>query len=572
MRNIDILQAMRDPELFGSMFKPRMFRKDSWRAWRAFLAALFALPLEGDALETYRRHTARSDAPIAAFSECWCVCGRRSGKSVIAAAVATYLAAFKDYSAFRAPGETLVLPVIAPDRRQCRTILGYIGGFFDSSPVLSALVANRLKEAVELTNGVRIEVHTANFRTVRGYTAVGAVVDEAAFLRSEDSATPDTELLAALMPSMATIPGALLLAISSPYARRGELWRAFKQHYGRDDSDVLVWKATSREMNPTLSQRVVDAALARDRAAASSEYLAEFRSDLESFISTEAVEACVVPGRRELPPIPGVSYYAFTDPSGGSSDSFTLGIAHVERNVAVLDAIREVVPPFSPEQVVEEYSAVLKKYGCWNVVGDRYAGSWPSEQYAKRNVTYHPAEQTKSELYLTLLAAVNSGHVALLDDKKLIAQLCSLERKTGRTADFVDHPPGMHDDVANAVAGALVAAFSSVTSDVLGLLDYDRAVASGKIIESPTRLQPAPKPEEPPAPCPSCKWPHTTDLGHAAQRLCTACGCQFVAGESPEIVVPSHSNLHLFQGTKTVTNPRAFNRARSFWSFLDRRR
>jgi len=48
------------------------------------------------------------------------------------------------------------------------------------------------------------------------------------------------------------------------------------------------------------------------------------------------------------PPVAGVGYVAFVDPSGGSSDSFTLGIAHAEerdgRLVAVLDAIRERLP------------------------------------------------------------------------------------------------------------------------------------------------------------------------------------------------------------------------------------
>src|SRR5262245_29030403 len=49
---------------------------------------------------------------------------------------------------------------------------------------------------------------------------------------------------------MATVPGALLLAISSPYARRGVLWDAYRRHFGRDGDPVLVWQASSRAMNP----------------------------------------------------------------------------------------------------------------------------------------------------------------------------------------------------------------------------------------------------------------------------------------------------------------------------------
>ncbi len=45
----------------------------------------------------------------------------------------------------------------------------------------------------------------------------------------------------------------------------------------------------------------------------------------------------------------------------------------------------------------------------------------------------------------------------MLDDKKLLAQLGNLERRTSRNGrDTVDHPPGGHDDIANSVAGAVV--------------------------------------------------------------------------------------------------------------------
>jgi hypothetical protein len=45
----------------------------------------------------------------------------------------------------------------------------------------------------------------------------------------------------------------------------------------------------------------------------------------------------------------------------------------------------------------------------------------------------------------------------LLDHPRLVAQLCALERRTARGGrDSIDHPPGAHDDVANAAAGALV--------------------------------------------------------------------------------------------------------------------
>jgi len=183
-----------------------------------------------------------------------------------------------------------------------------------------------------------------------------------AFWPTDDSAQPDYEILDALRPGMATIPNAMLLCASSPYAQRGALWDAHRRHYGKDGDPVLVWQADTRTMNPTVPQRIIDEAMERDPASAAAEYGAQFRSDIESFVNRESVEACVSVGVRERAPMPGVRYSAFVDPSGGSADSMTLAIGHREDGVAVLDATRERRPPFSPEDVVQEFAALLKTY------------------------------------------------------------------------------------------------------------------------------------------------------------------------------------------------------------------
>ena len=176
-----------------------------------------------------------------------------------------------------------------------------------------------------------------------------------------------------------------MIAISTPYARRGELWRAHKKHYGQD-GDVLVWQADTRTMNGTVPQAVIDRAFAEDPSVASAEYSAIFRTDIESFISREAVEQCLVLDRSELPPVEGVSYASFVDPSGGSSDSMTLAIGHKQDEAVVVDCIRERKPPFSPGTVVAEFVETLKAYRVHTVVGDRYGGEWPREQFRKVGV------------------------------------------------------------------------------------------------------------------------------------------------------------------------------------------
>jgi hypothetical protein len=54
---------------------------------------------------------------------------------------------------------------------------------------------------------------------------------------------------------------------------------------------------------------------------------------------------------------------------------------------------------------------------------------------------------------------LNSSKVDLLDHPRLIGQIVGLERRVARSGhQSIDHPPGAHDDLANAVCGALLLA------------------------------------------------------------------------------------------------------------------
>ena len=452
-----ILQTMTEPDLFGPWFAG-----PTWQPWRAFLSALFGLPMSEAWAALYREHTGRTEPPTTAAREGWVIVGRRGGKSRIAALVAVYLACLRDYRDVLAPGEVGTLAVIAADRRQARVVMRYIRAFLDV-PILRQLVKAESKEAIELTNRTVIEVHTASFRAVRGYTLIGVIADEIAFWSVDEAAAdPDKEILNGLRPGLATT-GGLLLCISSPYARRGELWTNYQRHFGTDHDPVLVWQAPTAAMNPSVDAQVIADAYADDESSAAAEYGAEFRRDIEAYISREQVEALVVPGRRQLPVSLEVSYRAFVDPSGGSADSMTLAITHRERrsgtNRIILDVALEVKPPFSPDAVCRDVAEVLRAYHVGVVTGDRYAGEWPRERFRRYGIGYTCSEQAKSDLYRDLLPHLNAGTVELLDHPRLVGQLASLERHTTRAGkDSIDHPPRGHDDVANAVAGALLLA------------------------------------------------------------------------------------------------------------------
>jgi hypothetical protein len=217
----------------------------------------------------------------------------------------------------------------------------------------------------------------------------------------------------------------------------------------------------------------VQQALEDDEASALSEYLAQFRDDIAAFIGRAVVEAAVRPSPLELPFDAAHTYMAFTDPAGGGSDEYCLAIGHVARargssypylsgpELAGAGAERLVVDLLrarrgTPAAITAEYADLLKAYGLRSVIGDRYAGSWPADEFARHGITYEAAGKAKSDLYVDALAALNSGRVELPPDERLVIQFANLERRTARSGrDSVDHPPGGHDDRANVCAGLI---------------------------------------------------------------------------------------------------------------------
>jgi hypothetical protein len=448
------INLMTDNRLFGARFGGPTFA-----TWLDVIRAAWGCAASAADRSVLERLTGRSEFPTQPVRELWVVVGRRGGKSLIAALLAVFLACFQKYSL--APGERGVVMVIAADRRQARVVKRYISGLLHSVPMLQRLISKETRSSIQLTNAIDVEIHTSSRVSVRGYTVVAALLDEIAFWPTDDAADSDAEILNALRPAMATIPNALLIAISSPYARRGELWRTYNESFGQPNDDVLVVKAPTWVMNPTVprDRGVVAKAYADDDAVASAEYGAEFRRDIESFVSREVLEAATVTGRFELPYLRDQNYVAFVDPSGGAADSFTLAIAHRENERGVLDVLREVKPPFSPEQVITEYAALLQTYRIFRVTGDRYAGEFPREQFRKRDIAYELSDRAKSDIYRDVLPLLNSGRVELLDHPRLYTQLANLERRTARGGkDSIDHAPKHHDDAANAACGALLLA------------------------------------------------------------------------------------------------------------------
>lgn len=456
MKRVSLRRAFDDKSLLGSVLAG-----DFWLPWRAILLASMGETLHDDERIAFQSLTQRPAEPGERVEELWAIVGRRGGKSRAAATLGVYLSALCDHRSRLAVGERGIVLLMAQTKEQAQVAFDYCAGIFDSVPMLAALVVGRTSDTITLSNGIDLQIRAASFRGLRGVTCVAVIADEVAFWATDaGSANADVEILNAVRPALATTGGPLI-AISSPYAARGALYEAHRQHYGPSgDAKILVAQGASRDFNPSLPQSVVDRATARDLASASAEYLGQFRRDLENFIDRALVESAVDRGVLVRSTVPGVQYFAFADPSGGSHDAFTLGIAHREADAVILDCLIERRPPFNAQEVVREMAATLREFGLSACVGDRYAGSWVQQAFASNGISYAHSGRDRSQVYVDALPLFSSGRARLLDNPRIVNQIAALERRTGIGRDRIDHPQhgGGADDAANSACGALVLA------------------------------------------------------------------------------------------------------------------
>lgn len=455
-------EALTNPLLLGNAMPG-----PSWVAMRTLAIAAFGEQLEPDERLLFEELTKRPREPGLRVKRLVIVAGRRSGKSYCAACAAIYLACLCDHSENLNFGETGIVLCIAENVEQARVVFNFAKGVAEQSPTISREIKAINRQTIIFKNGIEIQVRASSARGLRGLTLVGCICDEAAVWYRNSGPDADREILISVTPALLTTRGVLII-ISSPRQRRGILWDFHKKNFGPEgDPNVLVAQGSTAQFNLTLDQADIDAAIAENPVENASEYLAVFRSDLESYLTREVIDACIVPGRFMLSfqRRHEGSYYAFVDPSAGKSDEFAVAIAHTEKSdddsddfTVVLDYLRATRDFDSPDALVKELCETIKSYGLHEVEGDNYGSAFVQELFNKNGVSYRLSELNKGQIYSQCIPILSSpGRVELLDDKIMADQFVMLERRVGRgtNRDSIDHPPLCHDDRSNAVAGVL---------------------------------------------------------------------------------------------------------------------
>ncbi len=459
------LDWMVDPALFG-----KVFGGPTWIAARTLVAAIFALSpaMTPEMWAIYQACTGRTQLPAAPFREVWITSGRRSGKSILTAFLACYIALRRNYCETLAPGETARIPIYAVDRAQAGILFKYCRGLLAQSKMCEDLIAGETSHSITFKTGATIAVGTRDWRSSRGATCPLIALEETpVWPADEQSANPDVELVRAVLPTQGTLPDALLVSIGSAYAKRGVHYERSMRFAGTDDPHGLAWRAGTTQMNPDFSVAVIEQALADDPSSGRAEYLSEERQDVETFLSSDAIRAVCVPDRIELPPVGG--HFMFVDSAAGGACAYTAAVYHVTRErKTVIDKLVVLDPPLNTSHGGTKFVAdICKQYSVNLIFGDAFAGDWVSAEFRKYEISYERSPLVKTDLFIEALPVILSGACELPDPaasavgRRLFRELVALERRVGRGRtgrEEVTRPRGMTDDAANAVCGALALA------------------------------------------------------------------------------------------------------------------
>jgi hypothetical protein len=477
---VNILDLVTEPNLLGDHFAG-----PTWDRWRAVLKAAYAQPLTPDELTLFHEVAGDRTPPTAPIHELVAIVGRGGGKTAVAASLATHAAVNYDRTGTLA-GERGTVAIIANTKDQAAIAHNYVAGFFEKPAFARLLASQQSGDSILLSNGAEIITVANSFRAPRGRRIIAAVYDEVAFWRSDESATPDHEVDAAVTPGLVRHPGSLKILISSAYRKAGLLYERHVAAFGKDDPRTLVVLGTSLQFNETLDADTIAAEIAKDEARASAEYLSLWRDDISSFVDRDLVDE-LTDDVLVRPYDPSVrSYRAFADEAGGgiNGDSSTLAIAHLAADGRVIvDGVWIWKPPFSESAVIAAKAAILTEYKLYSIVGDGWAGQLIPNLFLVNGKNYEQTPDPKTAHYLSFLAILNARGVRLTSDPTVRSELLALERKTRwGGGESIDHPQiaGAHDDAINAVAGAVVLA-----AGVKGLF------VPAEVVAASTQLDPA---------------------------------------------------------------------------------
>jgi len=395
---------------------------------------------------------------------------------MVAAPVAVFEACFGGHHTKLSPGERGAIPVVAQDARAGRIVFDFIKTYLQRPPACAALIEDIRSTEIDLKNRMTISIFPCTVKSLRGYAIPSGIMDELGYWRQDGAVDSDTEIETSILRGMPRYQGKLV-KISTPYMRSGVLYNDFKLGYGADHPTLLVWKASTLAMNPTMtSEMLASLKHTMDPSRYAREFLAEFVEDLETFLPQHLIDTAIMTGQTMLPPHPERFIYSGgIDASGGGEDAFTASIVHDEivegETRFVQDFLQGWKKPhggtINLEGIVAEIADTMHAHNIAAIYADRYAADWVVQSFARHGITVIHAPE-RSIAYLELYPLLAQGRLDLLDHPIQARELALLERRQKPGGKIsISHPSAgghKHDDHANALALAVLMATQSLNA------------------------------------------------------------------------------------------------------------
>ena len=359
---------------------------------RQFLDALYGLPTLTADIGPYSHFTLRKAAPTGHQGDVCVVCGRRSGKTGhIGIPIVLYEAFFGGHEKYIKRGERATIVLVAQDKEMAGETLATLLEIVTSNPNLAAQLKRETAGLVLFKNGVQVTVKACSFRASRGLHIPVAVLDEIGVWQI-DGVNPDKAVIDSIRPGMATFPKRRIIKLSTPWAKAGILWTDFEKGWGTEDHRVLLWKAPTWYMNPSIPTDYFVKEFETDPDYARREFGAEFSEPMDSFLPWGAIKDVVDEGISERKPVKKRQYKAAVDVAF-KTDSTVLCIGHREGDTVFVDLWREWKPSrgrnvLSLEKMSKQISLMCRVFGTRNIVGDQYAAEPVREAFQRRGVVF----------------------------------------------------------------------------------------------------------------------------------------------------------------------------------------
>ena len=452
----NIVEYVTDAQLLGLTISPGQ---------EVLLRAIYALPMTAEQREIFTLCTGLAEPPSQEPGEVTVLSGVRSGKdSRIAGPIGSYEAVYGGHELALSPGERGVIAVCCQNTAATQVTYNFLREHFERSPILRTMLTDEPRAQVfELTNRMQVRCFPTTVGAFRTWSIAVGIMNEPQLYRMEGSVHSDVEIQASIRRGMPGFARPKLIKIATPYLRDGIVWDDV-QAWGQPDPDRLVWKSTTALMNPTITADRLAVDQRRDPVRFHREFEAQFGDDVSAFVPFAWIDAAVQTGRFEVQPR-GLRAIAAMDPSGGGPDAFTCAIVLLEGE-RVIQAVmrgkaRQGATAPDLEALVAEYCGLARRYGCAEIVGDKYAGAWVKQAVERHRMKFKYAEFDRSQAYLNFEPLLAQGRIELLDHPAMVRELTLLERKPSPGGkDVVNHPRGGHDDHVNALA--LAAAYATL--------------------------------------------------------------------------------------------------------------